>query len=536
MPRLRIDSVEVEVPPGATVLEAARTLGIDIPTLCHLDGCAPNTSCLVCIVRVNGGKRLVPSCATPAADGMVVESETDQIRDARRTALELLLADHAGDCLAPCTNVCPAHMDIPRMIRQIEAGRLRDAIVTVKTHIALPAVLGRICPDLCESGCRRKQKDSPVSICRLKRHVADEDLASPEPYLPPKLQDSGKSVAIVGAGPTGLACAWYLLQRGHRVAIFDRHAKPGGTLRSLPDDLLPKDVLDAEISLIEKLGAAFHVSIAVGPEHPLDKLRSQYDALLLATGEMTPAKATQLGVELAGKGIKTNKPTMMTATPGVFAAGSAVTPLKHAIRACAEGRAAAAVLDRYLGGHKAQIDSHPWTVRLGVLSEPEFAALSAGSPDTLRNAAPVPHNFSAHEAREESNRCLRCDCAKLNDCRLREESVRYDASPSRFKVDRRPYERTTAHPAVTYEAGKCIACGLCVQIAERSRETLGLTFVGRGFTVRVAAPFGAELSDALKHVAKECAAACPTAALTVNASRHQSSWSCRQPFVKPDDD
>ena len=124
-------------------MEGARKLGIDVPALCYREGFRANTSCLCCVVKINGGARLAPSCATRAVEGMTVESETAEVRESRRTALELLLADHAGDCLAPCTNVCPAHMDIPLMIRQIQEGRLHEALVTVKQTIALPAIARR---------------------------------------------------------------------------------------------------------------------------------------------------------------------------------------------------------------------------------------------------------------------------------------------------------------------------------------------------------------------------------------------------------
>ena len=155
MPKLKIDHREVEVPPGATVLDAARALGIDIPTLCFRDGCEAATSCLVCLVKIAEHRRLVPACATAAAEGMEVESETAEVRQFRRSALELLLSDHLGDCLAPCWFTCPAHMDIPQMLRQVAAGQLHEAIATVKRDIALPAVLGRICPAPCEKSCRR---------------------------------------------------------------------------------------------------------------------------------------------------------------------------------------------------------------------------------------------------------------------------------------------------------------------------------------------------------------------------------------------
>lgn len=519
MPTIRIDSREVTVEPGSTILDAARKLGLDIPALCHRDGYEPNTSCLCCIVKVNGGARLVPSCATRAADGMVVESETPEVHEARKTALELLLADHAGDCLAPCTNVCPAHMDIPLMIRQISAGRLHDAIVTVKQTIALPATLGRICPELCENGCRRKQYDAPVSICQLKRHVADVDLASPAPYLPPCRESSGKRVAIVGSGPAGLAAAWYLLQSGHQAVIFDEHELPGGNLRyAVPKDQLPDAVLDAEIDLVRRLGAEFRLGVRIGREMTIADLRAQFDAVLIAVGELDKGKAAALGLELTGKGLKLNRDTMMTGIDGVFAAGAATGPMKHAVRAVAEGRQAAELIDLYIRGIRIVPRGPTFTVRLGVLTDAEFKAFSAQSPATPRAASPSG-GLSAPAARTESERCLGCDCAKLDGCALRHYSIKYGASPTRYKTERRPFERIITHESIVYEPGKCIACGLCVQIASRAQEPLGLSFIGRGFRVKVAAPFDADLSEALRKVGEECCRACPTSALSLRDSK-----------------
>jgi NADPH-dependent 2,4-dienoyl-CoA reductase/sulfur reductase-like enzyme/ferredoxin len=520
MPKLRIDNRQVEVEPGATVLDAARKLGLAIPSLCYRSGCTANTSCLCCVVKVNGSSRLVPSCATKAADGMIVESETPEVRDARRLALELLLADHAGDCLAPCTNVCPAHMDIPTMIRQISAGELHEALATVKEMIALPAVLGRICPELCEKGCRRGAMDSPVSICRLKRHVADVDLASANPYLPPRLSDSGKRVVVVGTGPTGLAAAWYLLQHGHRVVLFDDHPLPGGNLRyAVPREKLPHEVLDAEISLIRKLGAEFQLSIRVGRHVPLPELRGQFDAVLLAVGEVDQTGGAALGLELAAKGIKANAQTMMTAIDGVFVAGAAVAPFRYAVRAVAEGREASSVIDLYLRGRAIVPHAPRFTVRLGVLNPDELAAFTATAPAIARAGASNHAGLGVEEARRESARCLNCDCDKLRQCALRQVSIAYNANPTHYRAERRPFERILTHPSIIYEPGKCIACGLCVQIAEKAREPLGLTFIGRGFSLKVSVPFDRALSEALGKVAEECAEACPTGALVLRRSK-----------------
>jgi len=149
MPELVIDGKPIQVPDGATVLEAARALGIAIPALCHRDGFAPSTSCMACVVKDLATGRLIPSCTAPAADGMQIESETEEVRDARRQALELLLSDHPADCLAPCETVCPAGLAIPRMIRQIVAGDVRGAAATAREALVLPATLGRVCPAPC---------------------------------------------------------------------------------------------------------------------------------------------------------------------------------------------------------------------------------------------------------------------------------------------------------------------------------------------------------------------------------------------------
>ena len=208
MVKLVIDNRQVVVDDGATVLEAAEKIGIKIPTMCFLKEYTALTSCMICVVKIEGTESLVPACGTSAADGMKVETSSEEVCQARKVALELLLSDHLGDCMGPCHIICPARMDIPLMIRQIRDGRLKDAIVTVKRDIALPAVLGRICPAPCENGCRRAKFDKPVSICLLKRYVADIDLFSDQPYLPVCEPKKDKCVAIIGAGPSGLSAAY----------------------------------------------------------------------------------------------------------------------------------------------------------------------------------------------------------------------------------------------------------------------------------------------------------------------------------------
>ncbi len=247
---------------------------------------------MVCVVKLAGANGLVPACGAVVRDGMRVESECEEVREARKAALELLLSDHVGDCAGPCQMGCPAHMNIPQMIRQIAAGELKAAIATVKQDIALPAVLGRICPAPCEKACRRKQHDEAVSICLLKRYVADVDLQSPSPYLPDRGQARGKRVAIIGAGPAGLAAAYYLQQDGFECTIFDDHEEPGGMLRyGVPEASLPRDVLAAEIAQIQKLGVIFRLNTRVGVAVSMEELRRQFDAVFIGCGELKAGDA-----------------------------------------------------------------------------------------------------------------------------------------------------------------------------------------------------------------------------------------------------
>lgn len=518
MPRLTVDNCAVEVPEGTTILEAARSAGIEIPTLCRLPGRPAHPSCYLCMVRVNGAARLVPACGTIATDGMRVESEIEEVRDARRTAVELLLSDHLGDCIGPCRGVCPAHLETPKMIRRIAAGQFREALIIVKESIALPAILGRICPELCEKGCRRAAQDGSVSVCALKRFVADADLASENPFLPACAPASGKRVAILGAGPAGLAAAYYLLQQGHACTLFDDHDQPGGMLRyGVSEETLPRAVLDAEIGVIERMGMEFRGGIRVGVNFSLEALRREFDAVLIAVGEVKRSGPPDPELTLTPQGIQTNRRSMQANLPAVFVAGSAILPSRHAVRAVADGKAAAESIHRYLAGATAERDEKEFSVHIGRLEAEEVQPfLRIASPERrIEPTGGKENGFSPEEARREAARCLHCDCRKAEGCKLRRYAVEYEANPNHFKGERREFAMDDTHPLVVFEPGKCIACGVCVRIAAEQGEHLGMSFAGRGFAVRMAVPFGESLAEGLKTAARACAESCPTGALTL---------------------
>ncbi len=526
---ITIDGRKVEVAEGTTLLEAARRLGIDIPTLCYLERCGPMTSCLVCVVRLklNGRSSVVPSCAMKVMDGMVVESDTPEVHELRRSALELLLSDHVGDCLSPCARICPLGMNIPQMLRQVQEHKPVEAVGTLRAALALPAVLGRLCHRPCENGCRRGNCDSAAAIRDVERYVADNDQSREIGYLPPRKAATGRRVAVVGAGPTGLAAAYALCRAGHEVVVYDRNPKAGGSLwKAVADESVPAGLVERELQDLERFGVEFRTGVAVGGESGMAELRAGHDAVLLAVGELAKGEGTPLGVELTGAGLKiVRADAYLTSVDGVFAAGSAIRPLKQVVRAMAEGQSAAEAIDKFLAGATPAKDAKPFSSLMGRLERPELLTFQQGASSAPRlvPTAGGASGYSEQEAADESARCLHCDCRAEGNCSLQHYSQVYGAEFGRFSRQRRAFEQQVHPGRVLFESGKCILCGICVKIASDAAEPLGLSFVGRGFDVRVSAPMNAAFEEGLQQVAVECAEACPTGAIVI-ASPTDAHW------------
>jgi formate dehydrogenase major subunit len=302
---LTIDGRDVSVEEGTTLLEAARSVGIRIPALCKVDGYPAAASCFLCAVKVENKATLTPSCAVPAAPGMVVHTDSDEVRASRKLALELLLSDHVGDCVGPCTTACPARFDIPGFLTKVVEGDVEVAASIASDFLTLPAALGRVCPRLCEQRCNRCEAGDAVSIGSLHRFAADADLASTSRYVPRRAAPTGKHVSIVGAGPAGLTAAYHLLRGGHEVAILDAHEEPGGMLRyGIPAFRLPYDVLAKEIEVVTALGGHFRMNTRLGRDVTLDELRRESDAVFLAIGAQASRGLDCPGDELATSAVE----------------------------------------------------------------------------------------------------------------------------------------------------------------------------------------------------------------------------------------
>ncbi len=214
----------------------------------------------------------------------------------------LLHFNQDNECLAPCRQTCPAEINIPLYIAQIRKSDFEGAVHTIRERNPFLLACGRVCPHPCETNCRRGIEDEPVSINQLKRFVADYEMASgkrlPVSVAPP----TKKRVAIVGGGPAGLSCAFFLRRLGHEVTIFEAMPKLGGMLRyGIPEYRLPKKVLDWEIEGILNLGIEKRNNVTFGIDFDLGSLISAgFDAVFLGIGAWKDAKLRVEGEDLKG--------------------------------------------------------------------------------------------------------------------------------------------------------------------------------------------------------------------------------------------
>lgn len=520
MVKIKIDKRELEVAEGSVVMEVIRDMGIEVPSMCYLKDAERFTSCMVCVVKDRKSGKILPSCSLEAVEGMDIISMDDEVREARKSALELLLSEHVGDCEAPCQVTCPAHMDIPLMNRLLAAGKFKEALEIVKKDIALPSILGRICPAPCEGACRRKSIDEPVSICLLKRFAGDEDLARETSWKPELAKDSGRKVTIIGAGPAGLAAAYHLALQGHRCRVIDRNSMAGGSLcKEVSEEELPAKVRQQEIDQIAALGVEFSLGSAVDRQG-FAALQKNSDALVVATGK-GESGVREWGLPMHPKGVEADGNTYRVGDSKVFVVGSALKPSKMAIRALGQGKEAAFSVDQFLRGQAVRGERFLFNSRFGKLAPAEYAEYLKESVEGDRlEPARKEEGLSKEQVMKEAARCLHCDCRDMHSCKLRLYSDAYGADQKRFRSEERQLcTKQAQHDEVIYEPSKCIKCGICVRLTAQYKEDFGFTFIGRGFDVVIGIPFNESMAEGLKKVALEVADACPTGAISRKAEQ-----------------
>lgn len=197
---------------------------------------------------------------------------------------------------SPCKTECPAHIAIQGYIKLASQGRYKEALELIKHENPFPAVCGRICPRKCESECTRGDIDDPIAIDEIKKFIADQDLNKENCYIPKIKHEYNKKIAVVGAGPSGLSCAFFLAIEGYKVTVFEKQKILGGMLTlGIPSFRLEKDVVNAEINVLKELGVEFKTGIEVGKDITLKELREDgYEAFYIAIGAQAGRK---IGVE-----------------------------------------------------------------------------------------------------------------------------------------------------------------------------------------------------------------------------------------------
>jgi formate dehydrogenase major subunit len=297
-----LDGKKVAADASKSILAAAREHGVEIPALCQNGKISKTTSCFVCVVRDLKTGRFLPSCSACPTEGQEIDASSPEVLDMRKTALNLLLSEHSGDCEAPCTIACPAHAAVEEYVRAGRQGDFKKALQIIKQRIPLPLSIGRVCPRFCEKDCRKNITGKPVAINDFKRLAAD--LFYEECYDEPP-SSNGRKVAVVGAGPAGLSAAYFLRGRGYETTVFERMPEAGGMLRyGIPEFRLPKKILGRELALLTKMGVKIKHGSELGKDITVDGLKKDFDAVVIAVGCWKASSMGVNGEDLAKDGIK----------------------------------------------------------------------------------------------------------------------------------------------------------------------------------------------------------------------------------------
>ncbi len=255
----------------------------DLDTLTGLGDLLDNCKCTLCM-----------TAARPIVDSVKYfrDDYLAYIRGERKAKPAKVYRDKLT---APCMDRCPAHIDIPAYIESIKEYRFDQSLDEIRDRMPIPAVCGRVCPHPCEDACRRALIDDPVSIMVLKRVASDHEWMHHK--QPPRIakEPTGKKIIVVGAGPAGLTCAYYLALEGHKVKIIDMLSEPGGTVAvGIPDYRMPRPLLQREADIIAALGVEIEYGVKLGRDVSLRELKENYDAVFLGTGAF---KSKPMGVE-----------------------------------------------------------------------------------------------------------------------------------------------------------------------------------------------------------------------------------------------
>ena len=419
---------------------------------------------------------------------------------------------------------------LPKDVLSLEIGRILELGVTIRNHSKLGQNLSL--------DALRAENDSVLLAIGATREVLPEitgselarsGLALLKEVAHGKAERLDGSALVVGSGPTALDTARTLLRLGASPVSLVMTPSIESSLffkTWIPDGLAEGvEILDCcQGIVIEKENGKGYRCRYTKDDHE-DFIEA--DRVFLASSVAPdPDFLMSLGLKTGPQGVKVDRRTLETNLEGVFAAGNIAQAGRYAIQGSAAGKQAAFSIHAFLTGTNRH-PKNPIDVRLPPLTRQERERLFADSPPrpVLREKplAPVPGpfdfsevvaGFGEDEAEGQAEACLQCDCAAKNSCLLRIRGSEWGANPKAFSGERPFFERDDTHAEVVHEPGKCIKCGRCIALTKEHEEELGLTYIGRGFHVRVGAPFDHKIREGIRKAADECVAVCPTGALS----------------------
>lgn len=354
-----------------------------------------------------------------------------------------------------CSTACPVHVDVRSFVVAMQAGKFKEAFNIYKKNVPFPGIIGRICDHPCQTTCKRGEAGDAISIAALEKACVQMNSSPPAPItVPPK----DKRVAVVGGGLSGLTAAFNLAGKGYRVVVFETTDRLGGSLWEIPEEVLSKEIIAAEIAVLDDLGVESRFNTTVGQTLSLPDLCKEFDAVYLGPGKIS---GDTLGLELDQEGRPYIDPvTFTTSREGVFAGGGLrISPEYSPIVSLSDGRRAAISIDRYLQQVSltaARENEGPYQTRL-------FTNTKGVEP--LPAVVPVnpAQGYTREEAILEAGRCLQCQCL---------ECVKACTYLDHFKAYPKKYVRQINHNLKmimgNHTANKminsCSLCGLCQEV------------------------------------------------------------------------
>lgn len=342
--------------------------------------------------------------------------------------------------IPPCTATCPLHCNAQGYVALISQGKFKEALALVREKLPFPGILAYACSHPCERECKRIEEDRPISICHLKRFLVDH-VEEPEFEFTP-IPERGQRVAIIGGGPSGLVAAYDLRKMGYHITLFESREELGGLLiHGFPSYRLPKQVIEKDLSILNKMEIEIRLNTEVGKDISSETLLQSFDAIFIATGFSGAASISRAfqrlkttspspgpspsggegpggGLERTRNGlIQVNPISLETNLKGVFAGGDSVTGPGTIIESMAHGRKAAISIDRFLRGEDL-MKEREWE---GEQPSPFQSALPNEKrkereilPDMVK---PLISGLTPEEAIEEAKRCLNCGgCSDCGEC------------------------------------------------------------------------------------------------------------------------